>query len=171
MRFFIGLSVTHSLLVTSKLVNQFPWLPLTSELLSVSETEGEKKTRIYLIGLLSLRLLLTQNPPPSSEGGKQQRNIFIVYRLTFFEPRDYRVVFGTQKNSTPDEVCLNFYFFFLAVIFFSSPLMSLLMFSLCFIITKAPKNNAKKLHIRTKRIGKLPVLYSKKKVIMKVYTP
>ena len=39
----------------------------------------------------------SQNPPPSSEGGSTQTSFFIVHRLTSFEPRDYRVVFGIQK--------------------------------------------------------------------------
>ena len=48
-RFFVGLSAMQKIQVTSKLVYQTLWLPLTRELLSVSETEGEKCRFSYIL--------------------------------------------------------------------------------------------------------------------------
>ena len=46
------------------------WLPLTRELSSASETEGEKNQNFYQTSSLPPAFCSRKNPPPSSEGGK-----------------------------------------------------------------------------------------------------
>ena len=129
MRFFVGLPAMQILLATSKLVVCSAWLPLSRELLSVCETEGEKiQFNINLLFILSLRLLLRKIHPltvavtlcrfatfpspregidPRQREAKPHFTFFIVHRLTFIEPRDYRVVFVIQKN-TQVKTCVFF---------------------------------------------------------------
>ena len=93
-RFLIGLPAMQGILATSELVYQTPWLPLTRELLSVSETEGEKCSIGYVLYLFSSSVfLLHKNPPPSSEGGTTQTYIFYCFSVKLFDPRDFSAVF------------------------------------------------------------------------------
>ena len=73
------------------------------ELLSVSETEGENnQTRDVFYNSLSLRLLLRKIHLPRQREAKSHLTIFYFHRLTFFEPRDYRVDFIYIKPLSQD---------------------------------------------------------------------
>ena len=55
---------------------------------------------LHSLLILSLRLLLRKIHLPRQREARHKPIFFIVHRLTFFEPRDYRVVFVIQKIRT-----------------------------------------------------------------------
>ena len=64
----------------ARLIAESVWLPLTRELLSVSETEGEKSESRFFI-ILSLRLLLRKIHLPEGElAAGQERPVWTVTR-------------------------------------------------------------------------------------------
>ena len=78
--------------------------------MSVSETEGENnQTRDVFYNSLSLRLLLRKIHLPRQREAKSHLTIFYFHRLTFFEPRDYRVDFIYIKSTA---VAVLFHFIF-----------------------------------------------------------
>ena len=92
-RLRIGLTAAQHLLATSKLVVCSAWLPLTRELLSVSETEGENRKLLYDFLSFSPSVFCFAKSTSLVRWRQGSFNFFVVHWLTSFEPRDYRVFF------------------------------------------------------------------------------